>query len=274
MQKEEQNFGFHQYHLPNSTKFMLENKDQLIHTVSQNVIKFGEYDVVQAASLLDASLRMAREHPEKVLRSFAIYDRVIQDLFDLKPDELALIKRVNEKLGKNRGADEFMETMGSEETKILYAVHHAGGMQDRVSQEGITELAFMMKNAAQLKQKEPDWKPTDGDPRSDTVIWGFVNGANDPNINMHFVICHGIERILTQASPLEYTKHKDWLLSALTDVVALRGLQGKFPETKLLSLWGQKRPDGLGWISQSRQNEYNLHLGGANERDYLDALEK
>lgn len=242
---------------------MLENKDQLIKTVQKNVVKFGEYDVAKSPLLSDA-LRVAQNQPEQILHSFATYDMVIRDLFDLKPEELCMIHEVNSKLGKTRGADEFIDHMQPYKTQILDIVHHAGGIQDELTQQGVTELAFMMENAAQLKQTEPTWKPTDGDPRSDNVIWGFVNGATDPETNIDFVICHGIERIVSQSfrdnSGFEYTKHKDWLLSAMTDVVALRGLQGKYTEAKILPRWSQKRPDGLGWISQPRLDAYKADI--------------
>ncbi len=42
----------------------------------------------------------------------------------------------------------------------------------------------------------------------------------------------------------------------MSDVVALRGLQGKYPEKAVLPLWQRRRPDGLGWISQDRLNAY------------------
>lgn len=236
----------------------------LIETAGRNVIKFGKYDVAKSP-LLSESRVLAQNHPERIFRTFATYDLVIQDLLKLNPNELYLIHRVNQKLEKTRGADEFIEHMGLHRGELLTAVRHAGDTTSKFNHRGIRELTKMMKIAEEIKQTEPDWKPTDGDPRSDNVIWGFVNGAASPQTNIDFAICHGIERILTQRfrghPGLEYTHHKDWLLSALNDVVALRGLQGEYPEATLLDRWSQKRPDGLGWISQPRIDAYKESLG-------------
>lgn len=237
---------------------MSENKPQLISAAQQNVVKFGQYDVAKSPYLSDA-LKFAQTYPEQILHHFATYDMVIRDLFNLKPEEIHMIHKVNSKLGKTRGADEFIEHMQPYKTQILDIAHHAGGLENESTQRGVTKLATLMENAAQLKQTEPSWKPSDGDPRSDNIIWGFVNGATDSETNIDFVICHGIERIVSQSlqkEKIEYTKHKDWLISAMTDVVALRGLQGKYPEKKLLSRWIQKRPNGLGWVSQQRLDTY------------------
>ncbi|MBU1327133.1 hypothetical protein KKB64_04685 [Patescibacteria group bacterium] len=242
---------------------MLENKDQLIKTAQKNVVKFGQYDVAKSPLLSDA-LVLAQSQPEQILRTFATYHMVIQDLFKLNSGELDLISRVNKKLGKTRGANEFIERMKPYETEILHIVRHAGDTRNKLNQQGVNELATMMGTAEQLKRTEPNWKPIDGDPRSDNVIWGFVNGATDPQTNIDFAICHGIERILTQHfrnnRGLEYTKHKDWLLLALNDVVALRGSKGKYPEAGILPRWSQKRPGGLGWISQPRLDAYKADI--------------
>jgi len=248
---------------------MLEHKDRLVQTAANNVLFFGEFDVAKTP-LLSNTVEMARTHPEQILQCFATYDMVIRDLFNLKPEELRIIHEVNSKLGKTRGADEFINHMQPYKTHILDIIHHTGGLESELTQQGVAELASMMKNAAQLKEKEPNWKPTDGDPRSDNVIWGFVNGATDPKTNIDFIMCHGIERIVTQSlrkENIEYTKHKDWLVSAMTDIVALRGLQGKYPENKLLSQWSQRRPNGLGWISQQRLDAYE-ELGVKNDNRF------
>jgi len=241
---------------------MLEHKDQLVQSARSNIVRFGEYDVAKSPLLFPA-LEMAGTEPEKILQCFTQYDMVIRHLFNLKPEELRMIREVNTSLGKTRGADEFMEIMLPYKEQILEVVHHAGDLKRNFTKQGVDQLADMMGNAAELKQAEPEWKPTDGDLRSDTVIWGFVNGATDPQTNIDFTLCHGIERIVTQSlrpSGIHYTEHKDWLLSAMTDSIALLGLQGKYPEATLLPRWNTRRPEGLGWISQERQMAYKKFI--------------
>lgn len=236
--------------------------DRLTEIAHKNVIRFGKFDVAKTPPLWD-SLSLATTEPKQVLRTFAIFHTIIKDLFTLSDEELHLIEQVNEKLHKPRGAHEFMEHMRTYNNEILDIVRHAGDMNVASNQQGITELATMMGNAWKLKQNEPNWKPTDGDNRADNVIWGFVNGASDAQTDIDFTICHGIERIVTEHlrdKNIDYTHHKDWLLSAMTDVVVLRGLQGKHPEKTVLPLWTLRRPDGLGWVSQSRLNAYKEFL--------------
>lgn len=241
---------------------LYQSMDRLIETARHNIIKFGEYDVAKTPLLAD-SLELAETKPEIALRTFATYHMVIEDIYKLTDEELHLIKQVNEKLHKSRGANEFLENMKPYKDEILNIVRHAGNLEEPTNQQGVDELASMMKNAWRLKQTKPKWKPTDGDTRSDNVIWGFVNNAADAKTDVDFTICHGIERILTQFfkdKGIDYTLHKDWLLSAMTDVVALHGLQGKFPEKAVLPLWERQRPDGLGWISQERLDGYQKLL--------------
>jgi len=237
--------------------------DRLIETAGKNVVKFGAYDVAQAEPLKD-SMALAEANPELILKTFAMYDMIIKDLFALTDDELKIIEQVNDKLQKTRGAHEFLKNMDTHKHEILNVVRHAGNLMDAKNQKGVAELAAMMGNAWTIKQTEPDWKPTDGHKRADTVIWGFVNDAKDPRTDIDFAILHGIERIETQHfqdKGIDYTHHKDWLITAMEDIVALRGLQGKYPETKVIDLWTQGRPNGLGWINEKKLSAYKKLLG-------------
>lgn len=237
--------------------------NDLIETARTNVIRFGKHDVAKSPPLKE-SFAYAKIHAEKVLSAYATYDMVIKDLFSLTPQELATIKHVNEALGKLRGAHEFIAHMQQYKKIILDTVRHAGNTSIPENQQGVEQLATMMQNALEQKQRDPNWKPTDGDPESDEVIWGFVNGARSEKIDIDFTICHGIERIVTarlhKIGITGFIDRKDWLLSAMTDVVSLRGLQRKYPETNLLDLWSHARPHGLGWISDKRLNAFRDEL--------------
>ncbi len=154
--------------------------------------------------------------------------------------------------------------MADRKDQVLTALREICDLKDPNNQEGFIRLTEMMQNAWQIKikQAEPDWTPKDGNPRADNVIWGFVKGATDPLINLDFTLCHGIERVLTQQNEgIEFTDHKDWLLCALTHVVALRGLRSQGVEAKVLDLWSTPRPDGLGWISANTLGAFRQELG-------------
>ena len=233
--------------------------DRLIETARENVVRFGQYDVAKTPLLKD-SFSLAKKHAEYVLGTFATYHTVIKDLFNLTQEELRIIQQVNEHLHKPRGAHEFIQHMRPYKNDILDIVRHSGDMYLPANRKGVDQLAIMMENAWKKRKSDPNWQPTDKDPFSDRVIWGFVNGAIDPKTDIDFTICHGIERIATaqlrSEGVTDYIDHKDWLLSAMTDVVALRGLQGKYPEKTVLPLWERRRPDGLGWVSQDQLKAY------------------
>ncbi|OGG35218.1 hypothetical protein A2363_02185 [Candidatus Gottesmanbacteria bacterium RIFOXYB1_FULL_47_11] len=237
--------------------------NNLIETAGKNIIQFGQYDVAKTP-ILRGSMEMARHKKEMVLRTFAQYHMTIKHLFTLTPQELDVIQQVNEKLQKKRGAHEFIEHMKPHRNEILKIVRHAGDVYLPENRKGIEQLATMMGNAWNLRKEDPNWTPRDGDPRADKVIWGFVKGAEDPKINIDFAVCHGIERITTaylhRIGVTEYIDHKDWLITAMEDVVALRGLQGKYPEANILHIWQQPRPVGLGWVSQARAQEYRKFI--------------
>lgn len=228
-----------------------------IPEVARANIKVFKSSSVGNAEILQRTIAFAEANPKLVADKFYAYYRIIKDLFNLSPEEISTIKSVNEKLGTKRGADEFLEALGDKKDAILRQIRQIGDLENPKNQEGINKLTQMMNNAWTIKQSEPDWAPKDGDKRANEVIWGFVKGAENPEIDIDFSLCHGIERTLTSYYPdNKFTNHKDWLLSALNDVVALKGLKGENHEAKVLPFWSKPRPAGLGWISAQRRDSY------------------
>lgn len=220
---------------------------------------------VGSADILENSRELVEKNPQLVRESFYTYYRIIKELFSLQPAELAVCKRVQERLDSHRGVVQFMEIFAEKQAEILEVMRNIGDPASRFNTAGMDELAHMMLNAWNIKQSEPDWVPTDGDKRADQVIWGFVKGSTQPELNINFTVCHGIERILTaylkenysdDLELIEFISHKDWLLITMNDVVALRGLQGKGRSKDVLEMWSTPRPEGLGWISARRSDAY------------------
>jgi len=227
---------------------------------SANIKAFKNSNIGKA-EILQRTIAFAEANPKIVADKFYTYYRIIKDLFSLSPEEILTIKSVNEKLGTKRGAGEFLKNLGDKKDDILERIRKMGNLDDLHNQEGMTKLTQMMNNAWTIKQSDPDWTPKDGDQRADEVIWGFVKGAEDPAIDIDFSLCHGIERTLTSYYPNhKFTSHKDWLLCALNDVVALKGLKGDVYEAKVLASWSNPRPAGLGWISRQRRDFYKEAL--------------
>ncbi len=127
---------------------------------------------------------MQKKHAEHVLGTFATYHTVIKNLFTLTQEELKIIQQVNERLHKPRGAHEFIQHLRPYKHNILDIVRHSGDMDLPANRKGVDQLATMMENAWEKRQSDPNWQPTDKDPFSDSVIWGFVNGAIDPKIDI------------------------------------------------------------------------------------------
>ncbi len=228
----------------------------LLELARDNIKAFKNSAAGNAEPLRD-SFALAEADPNLIAQKFYSYYKAIRDLLNLTPEEISTIKEVNHKLCSRRGADEFLDALGDQKETILKHLRQMGNLVNAQNQDGIDMLSKMMNNAWTIKQTEPDWTPKDGDPRADNVIWGFVRGAINPETDIDFALCHGIERTLSVYLPeSEYTHHKDWLLCALNDVIAMRGLQGNSNEAKLLSIWRQPRPDGLGWISPRRLEAY------------------
>jgi hypothetical protein len=229
-----------------------------------NIAAFKAKPVSQDANL-ERAITRAEADPHAVASSYYGYYRTIRDLFNLAPADITTITAVNKQLQSFRGADTFLTYMAPYQDQLLSALRQIGNLDLENNRQGLDQLAAMMNNAREIRQTNPLWTPKDGDPKSDRVIWGFVRGAVSPETDIHFTLCHGVERMLTRTfrdSPIaEFTDHKDWLLNALNDVIALRGLQGKGYGNQVLDLWSAPRPNGLGWISPRRLDAFKAELG-------------
>lgn len=224
--------------------------------VKGNVQAFKKTDAGKVGLLQD-SLAFAEKNPRVVAKKYFAYYKIVKDLFNLSPEEISIIKSVNDKLQSKNEVDQFLKAMGEKKDVFLAQMRQIGDLDNPHNQEGIKRLTQMMNNAWIMKQKDPKWTPKDGDPRADEVIWGFVNGANNPETNIDFSLCHGIQRTLaTYFTDIEFTRNKDRIVPALTDVIALKGLKNEGYEKDVLPSWSKPRPDGLGWISQRRLDVY------------------
>ncbi|HEX8923800.1 MAG TPA: hypothetical protein VF828_03640 [Patescibacteria group bacterium] len=214
---------------------------------------------------LSAALDYAKKNPGEMADIYYGYYRIIKDALNMPPEEVAAAARVNLALGKHQGLSFFREAIRGREAGIILMSQTATEPKSWIRRMGIEELGMMTLNAERKKNSDSNWKPKDGDSESDAIIWGFTNGATRPITDVHFLVCHGIERVISQEFrdvwPIEYCRKKDWLLNAMTDTIVIRGLQGKGYEAKYLPLWQARRPEGLGWASDHRITAYRQELG-------------
>lgn len=205
---------------------------------------------------LKPTFEYINNNSEQVARIFVDYVSLFDRFFKLKENEVDILKNVDEIIGDNhhKSAVQFRTAARGNEKKILELVQTVSDPGTKQYKEGMNQLTTMMTNAWDMKVD--GLSPKDGDPRSDNVIWGYVQGSNYPEIDVHFVAAHLTERVLTAAlkntSLHNLTKDKDWSFPVSTAIVGLDGVREIGAGGRLFPIWREPRPNGLGWISENR----------------------
>lgn len=205
---------------------------------------------------LKPTLEYMRQHPEVVEGLFVSYCSLFYRFLSLEDKELLAVQKVahDMKDGPHKSAVIFRERIAGHETDFLNLVRTVADPGTPQYKEGIAQLSTMMTNAWDMKVD--GLTPRDGDRRSDGVIWGYVRGSTSPELDIHFLIAHGTERVVTAAlnnSPLhDLVQKKDWSFPVSTAIVGLDGVRGIGAGGHLFSVWQAPRPVGLGWISPAR----------------------
>ena len=212
-----------------------------------------------------------------IARRFIQYVRLAERAIELTPEELNIVREVNDFFAKakaetegkdydstkKKGAAEFLEAIGAEERKILRSRILSFGNPDSPEYgKGLLELEQMMENAQQLKREERT--PKDGDSLSDHAIWGYTQITN-PDALIDFLINHALERYLSQIYRDElhipFTEHKDYLCNMFIDLLAIDVARGdRSLNDDIVKIWMTPKPNGLGWLKQNRIDEYSKRL--------------
>lgn len=205
---------------------------------------------------LQPTLDLLYKYPRGVAQAFTDYASLFDRFFNMSPREQIVVNKVTSLITDNphESATEFRSRVRGYEKLILTTVWNTVDPGTTSYKEGLDNLATMMTNAWDMKVD--GLSPRDGDPRSDRVIWGFVLGATNPWINIHFGIAHLVERVLTselKGTPLgDFASRKDWSFPVPTAIVGLDGVNRVGAGNRLLTIWHLPRPNGLGWISNKR----------------------
>jgi hypothetical protein len=213
---------------------------------------------------LKPTLEYMRLHPHEVGLAFTNYCSLFYRFFTLSAHEQEVVAIVDRELKDNphKSAVAFRQKFSGHEAQIIGLVKTIADPSTPQYHDGIARLTAMMTNAWDMKVD--GLSPQDGDPRSDGVIWGYVRGAKVPELDMHFLIAHGTERIITSAlskTPLvKIVEKKDWSFPASTAIIGLDGVRGLGAAGALFPVWQSPRPDGLGWISQKRVDSFSRAL--------------
>jgi len=233
----------------------------VIELALQNVQEFKRniFGVERVAQVIE----FAENNPRLVAEIYLGYYQIIKDLVRVGLKDQEIVSAVNKKLEKENRVAKFQRILSGRGEDLVLLAAKAYDPESDTYKLGIEELTSMMRNADTIKTADPNAKPVDGDPKWDLVIWGYTNGAVDPLTDIHFVISHGLCRFISQEfknelSNLTAAEKKDWLLNAMADIIALKGIQGLGREAKFYKQWREKRPMGLGWISDDRDNAYRV----------------
>ena len=199
------------------------------------------------------------------------YLRLIRTLTKLSPEDKILISKANaecaeREIGSNSaahgGADHFLDTIGPENKQsLLTFAMKAADPNSLTFTNALQDLDDRMTLGHELSVTGE--KLTDGNPKADTVIWGHTKGLQ-PKAMIHFVICHFLERAMTQifahqdsSTVKDMAAHKDFFLNSLGDVIRLQAAKGKI-SPEIYELWRLPRNQGgLQWNSDEKQKIYN-----------------
>lgn len=229
------------------------------------------------------ALDWALEHPEGVSKVFLGYQRLCEILLGLQDQDLVIADAARAMFGSS----------GDQSSASHFTLREfLGVMTDKGREDLSVELSRpvnpeddLYKSAMQdLMQRLARGHllfgegrvPVDGDPDSDSVIWGHTR-VNNPTAMLHFLVCHFTERYVCQAFALGRVEvardqvgavqamitGKDSVLNAMTETLLLWNAQcdqcGEFVDKRfdpmlpgILSMWRTPKSDGdLGWISDS-----------------------
>ncbi len=233
--------------------------ESVTRTTTKHIQEFKDRmsDVDRVTRLIE----YGEKNPGEVASIFLGYRSIIKDLIRLDAADIDTISKANQELQKEDKVTKFNNIVNGKVGELMDLITQACDPDSGVYRDGVQELVEMMKNADKIKNDNPEAKPVDNDPLWDSVIWGYTNGATDAITDVHFVICHALCRIASQRfkdqlKDLSGAEKKDWLLNAMTDVIILKGMQDEGKEAQFYKQWRDKRPDGLGWISDSREQAF------------------
>lgn len=218
---------------------------QIVAKVTNTFSKRGEYP----------ELSLAREiyHPGawELISSNAIgYLKIIRDLAHISEEDIATLREFEQRRGRRSYILNLIEQAGDKLDELAYTLLPYFDRDDENFKAALANLAYMMSNAQILKKKGIE--PKDGNPLADQAIWGYTKIIL-PEAQMHFVVCHFIERLATVVfQEYDFVAKKDWLLNAMSELILLNAAKKGYPKDPIFSLWSTPKAEGgLGWIGQS-----------------------
>ncbi len=207
----------------------------------------------------------------EITKAVLRYKDLLQELTQLSPQDVRVIGIVNGELNRGKesskikpNAESFLRSIGDKQrVKVVTKLIEILNPTNPVFYQALAELHRMMQNAQQLKAEGRT--PEDGDPLSDESIWGYTQITNEI-AQLYFLIAHFIERVLTQwfraQLGIELAQHKDYLINAIDDLIALKVARGEtgIGFQVVVNLWRTPKPNGLGWLSERRIEEFRRAL--------------
>ncbi|MCA9386900.1 hypothetical protein KC669_02585 [Candidatus Dojkabacteria bacterium] len=223
----------------------------------------------KAISQIQATLEYIKLNPIEATRVFNQYMDLARTMITFSEKDLNIIDKAHVKYNKLKGDSatnsaskvstrEFLKLI--EEKNYEIQIDFALLLPLDIS-KALDPLFEMMYLASQTIFFNPEYKPVDGDPKADSMIWGHTQiESEDPRVLLHFIIAHGIERYIINVLNLDIKK--DSVLNALTDALCLKNARGEL-DKELLDIWlNPKKPKngqegGMGWLNHLRVEAFD-----------------
>ncbi|MBL8015533.1 MAG: hypothetical protein JNK26_05100 [Candidatus Doudnabacteria bacterium] len=222
---------------------------------------------------ITAAYELAVNNPLMVSRIFYRYVQLVDQMTNLSEENLTIIAQYyrSKALEKPDSAShhnllDVLNTISTEQKESLRdLIREAANPASPVFKAALTNLQEMMKNGSEYKASGQ--VPYDGDPLADRLIWGHTQ-LTAPYILIEFTVCHFIERFMSVAFAKiipDIARHKDWFLSALTDVIALNAAR-EDTSKQVSRHWQVTREEGgLGWLSSTRLQAFRDIIASRQE---------
>ena len=248
--------------------------DCFMSRLSQQGTQFSEFEAyftilanrLENVPELQPGFELAVAEPELAGNIYGRYIELITSIARLSKREQAAIQTAKDRLIATHGnfgtayevsAVDLLDELGEDKTILLTLAASSTDTNSPYVAPALDELVHRMEGGHQLKVSGK--QPNDDDAESRLVIWGHTMIAN-PTALLHFMICHYLERYFSEALSSQgstLATQKDFLISALIDVVLTDHL-GRKTFDDLYAMWlTPKQQGGLGWITDDRTASYD-----------------
>ena len=172
-------------------------------------------------------------------------------------DRLRQERNIKKNSASHISMEEFLHAIESSDEILSDLAHQAFSADTLNLDQALQQLATLMSNGH--KMFERGGTPMDGDPASDSVIWGHTQFKKDikPEVATHFIVSHFLSQYFLYAlKEHAILKEKDDFFVPLTSAPLLHMVTSS-EKLSITEAWSTPRPEGgLGWLTEDRIATY------------------